>query len=279
MARSSRSRGLEQHHHHTSPALLAYVLLGILVGVVLTLAIQFASHGMAPKPTRTTKTSARIVSSMTRKHVKDERESAPVAMMGESTTSAEVRAVTRPNVLQTTGGTTQVALPRPIPPIKSRGEIPQLLENEGMRTGVEVGVLRGHFSRWMLKVWKSCESYTLVDLWAHQENYKDIANGDDGKFNVIMQEAKKSVAGFPAAKLLQKDSLAAAADFEDESLDFVYIDARHDYDVRFPFPASLSLSLSLCVCVCVCVSFHDRCGLVVHPSMCTRIHETKRSSS
>ena len=128
-----------------------------------------------------------------------------------------------------------------------------------MRTGVEVGVLRGDFSRWMLSVWKSCESYTLVDLWAHQDNYVDIANGDNARFNDIMQKAKENVADFPAAKLLQKDSLEAAADFEDESLDFVYIDARHDFDVRVLSPASLARSMTVTAsCASMCAYIHTK---------------------
>ena len=64
--------------------------------------------------------------------------------------------------------TASTILPKPIPPIKSRGEIPWLLQEEGMRTGVEIGVDQGDFSDWILRIWTSCERYTAIDLWQHQ---------------------------------------------------------------------------------------------------------------
>ena len=70
--------------------------------------------------------------------------------------------------------TASTILPKPIPPIKSRGEIPWLLQEEGMRTGVEIGVDQGDFSDWILRIWTSCERYTAIDLWQHQVSNSSI---------------------------------------------------------------------------------------------------------
>lgn len=42
----------------------------------------------------------------------------------------------------------------PIPPFKKRGDLGDILNAEGMRTGVELGVQRGKFSYSMLSRWK-----------------------------------------------------------------------------------------------------------------------------
>ena len=61
-------------------------------------------------------------------------------------------------------------------PVKSREELPKLLEEHKLKSGIEIGVKQGSFAKYILDRWKSCEKYHLVDLWAQQENYKDIAN-------------------------------------------------------------------------------------------------------
>ena len=55
-----------------------------------------------------------------------------------------------------------------------------LLEEYGFTTGVEVGVKQGSYAKIVLSQWKSCQSYKLVDLWKHQENYMDGANVNQG---------------------------------------------------------------------------------------------------
>jgi hypothetical protein len=63
-------------------------------------------------------------------------------------------------------------LPKYLPPIKSRGELPKLLETEGHEVGVELGVQRGNFAAETLRLWPRCKKYYLVDIWAPQDNYK-----------------------------------------------------------------------------------------------------------
>ena len=60
-----------------------------------------------------------------------------------------------------------------------------LLEEYGFTTGVEVGVKQGSYAKIVLSQWKSCQSYKLVDLWKHQENYVDEANVDQGGNSIM----------------------------------------------------------------------------------------------
>ena len=110
--------------------------------------------------------------------------------------------------------------PKPIPPIKKRSMIPMVLQAEGgMKRGVEIGVDRGDYSSHMLRNWKDCEEYTMVDMWAPQENYVDVVNKDEKGFSNAMEAAREKVAKFPAARLMQLDSISASNLFEDGSLD------------------------------------------------------------
>lgn len=44
-----------------------------------------------------------------------------------------------------------------------------------LQIGVELGVQKGKYALKMLESWPSCERYYLVDLWAHQVNYRCAA--------------------------------------------------------------------------------------------------------
>jgi hypothetical protein len=120
--------------------------------------------------------------------------------------------------------------PPGLPPLKNRNELGNLLEARQLHHGVEVGVQRGRFSRDILSRWPTCQSFTLIDLWAQQTNYVDGANVADNVQEQIYQEALSNVAQFGSkVNVLRMLSSEAALQVADHSLDFVYIDARHDY--------------------------------------------------
>lgn len=123
-----------------------------------------------------------------------------------------------------------VCVNRALLPPKSRLDLGELLEQEGAKTGAELGVQRGEFSKEILQQWAGCERYTMVDLWRQQENYEEAANVDDAKQEANYQAAQLAVAPWAAkTHLLRMKTSEAAGQVEDASLDFVYIDARHDY--------------------------------------------------
>ncbi|KAL4425800.1 hypothetical protein ABPG75_009816 [Micractinium tetrahymenae] len=119
---------------------------------------------------------------------------------------------------------------KPLLPIKSRVELGELLEKEGFSTGAELGVQRGEFSKTLLDSWRSCKSYLMVDAWQHQENYNEAANVDDAWQQQNYELAQQAVAAHAGkARLLKMYTSEAAKLVADASLDFVYIDARHDF--------------------------------------------------
>ena len=119
---------------------------------------------------------------------------------------------------------------RGLRPLKDRILMGYLLEEYGLTRGVEVGVKQGNFALSVLSQWKSCQSYKLVDLWKHQENYVDKANVDQETQDRYFQETKATLKAYGnVTEYYRMSSTEAAKQMERDSLDFAYIDARHDY--------------------------------------------------
>jgi hypothetical protein len=112
-----------------------------------------------------------------------------------------------------------------------RDDFPYELEKAGFKTGAELGVQNGLYSEQLLKHWPSCERLYLIDIWKQQENYFDGANVpqhlQDRAYANTMQ--KVSPFGNKTVVILRMFTTEAAKHIPDDSLDFVYVDARHDY--------------------------------------------------
>ena len=106
----------------------------------------------------------------------------------------------------------------------SRDDLPQFCVDMGYKVGAEIGVDKGHFSE------KFCQvGLTLyaIDPW---RIYKDFrAARGQRRFDKQYEEAKSYLAGYPNCIVIRKTSMEAVADFADGSLDFVYIDANHEF--------------------------------------------------
>ena len=86
---------------------------------------------------------------------------------------------------------------------------------------VEVGVRTGWFSKYILD--NTNMHVTAVDPW---EDNAELANSKQ-----VYEECRTRLAPYKErCTLLKAYSPQCAENFEDESLDFVYIDALHDYD-------------------------------------------------
>jgi len=114
----------------------------------------------------------------------------------------------------------------PIEVARSReGAFPKLINNLSFKVGVEVGVSKGYYSKHLCR---HCPNFKLysVDPW---ELFGGCVNNETQE---IMDElygiAKKNLAGLNC-QIIRDTSMNAAKRFADESLDFVYIDAAHDY--------------------------------------------------
>lgn len=120
--------------------------------------------------------------------------------------------------------------PSGLPALLDRSRLGALLETRNFTDGAEVGVQQGFHAQSILKAWPSCRTFKLVDLWAHQETYKDFANVNDNAHEQYLERTKSRLAPFQdKTEYFRMLSVEAAQKIPDTSLDFVYIDARHDY--------------------------------------------------
>jgi len=117
---------------------------------------------------------------------------------------------------------------------KSRGELPGYLNSIGLiGDAVEVGVKEGHNSLYILSKWKGKKLH-MVDPWVNQDKkiYADISNADDKTQEDRLRELKRKLElNYRGQyKLHRGYSVPVSKTFSNSSLDFVYIDARHDYE-------------------------------------------------
>lgn len=114
--------------------------------------------------------------------------------------------------------------------IKNRIELINLFKEYSINNvGVEVGSYKGAYAKEILKIYNG--KLFLVDIWnkVADGSYADFLNTDD--YKNIYSECIDNIIGYEnRCFMLRSDSKNAASFFEDESLDFVYIDANHRYD-------------------------------------------------
>lgn len=96
------------------------------------------------------------------------------------------------------------------------------------KVGVEVGVERGVYSHMICEVNEQVKLYG-VDPYEKYEGYSEYHNQAemDGIWDA-MHERLKNLIKEGQFIPIRKRSMDALADFDDESLDFVYIDANHE---------------------------------------------------
>lgn len=92
--------------------------------------------------------------------------------------------------------------------------------------GVEVGVCQGIFSEWILQHWHGPLLY-LVDPWTDLPGYRDLPYDHEANYHETLTRMLPFVGRY---LILRKTSLEAASQFEDGSLDFVYLDGDHRYE-------------------------------------------------
>jgi hypothetical protein len=117
--------------------------------------------------------------------------------------------------------------------LPSRNELPTLLNARGLQgNGAEIGVKTGGFSQHLLEGWR-CTRLISIDPWlsASQDEYDDRSNVAQDEFEVYYEKTRERLAPYGSrSEIWRLKSVEAAERIADGSLDFVYIDARHDYE-------------------------------------------------
>lgn len=115
------------------------------------------------------------------------------------------------------------------PPVEIPGigkdDFPSLFRELGFTTGAEIGVLRGDFAEQLLEGMPELYWYG-IDPYVEYEGYNSF--GKNMEKNYL--EAWDKLTPYRNRSVFVKSfSLDAVQEFEDESLDFVYIDGHHGF--------------------------------------------------
>lgn len=115
----------------------------------------------------------------------------------------------------------------------TREDLPTLLNSLGLcGCGVEVGVQEGRFSAHILERWHG-KRLISVDPWETQDAdaYQDIANVSQTRHDLYYRRTMARLSRYgERSSIWRTTSEEAAGRVSAASLDFVYLDARHDYE-------------------------------------------------
>lgn len=106
---------------------------------------------------------------------------------------------------------------------KNRNDLAKLFKG----VGAEIGVERALFSR---NIAKTATKLYCIDPWKAGSLYGFRDYVTQTRLDDFLKEAKQRVKKYNNCVFIRKSSMEAVKDFADESLDFVYIDANHDYE-------------------------------------------------
>jgi len=105
-------------------------------------------------------------------------------------------------------------------------EFPGLMAELGFKEGAEVGVLKGSYAQWLCSKIRKLKLH-CIDSYVSYPEYSEERTQEDMEF--YESEAKRRLEKYDV-NFIKKFSMDAVKDFEDESLDFVFIDANHGFE-------------------------------------------------
>ena len=123
----------------------------------------------------------------------------------------------------------------------NRDKLPEFLNYLGLNNkGVELGTFKGEYSKNIVSRWPG--KLYMVDVWRPLsiDEYDDMSNHQN--HIQAYSDAMSEVVGYEdRAFMLRMKGVYAVELFEDNSLDFVYIDANHTYegvkeDIKYWYP-------------------------------------------
>ena len=115
-------------------------------------------------------------------------------------------------------------------PDMSRIDLAHLFCEMGYKSGAEIGTARGAYAYSLARANPQATIY-CIDPWQVYPGYADIISQQEMDKNYL--KARKRLRPFDNVKMIVTSSYNAAQNFDDNQLDFVYIDANHDFIYAF----------------------------------------------
>jgi len=103
-------------------------------------------------------------------------------------------------------------------------DLPIDLKEKGYKVGAEIGVLKGEYTEVLCK--QGFKMYG-IDLWEPYDTYKDFQGKE--VFDAYYKEAQERLSKYDCT-LIKGWSSDVVKQFENESLDFIFIDGNHAFE-------------------------------------------------
>lgn len=106
----------------------------------------------------------------------------------------------------------------------AREELPELFQQLGFTTGVEIGVFRGGFTERLCMA--GLKMYA-IDPWLPFKGAgrsQQVLANQEAQYEDTVKRLKRY-----DCEIIRKTSMEAVVDFADQSIDFVYIDGNHQF--------------------------------------------------
>lgn len=108
--------------------------------------------------------------------------------------------------------------------MKNRIDLAKHFNDLGFKVGAEIGVADGRYSEILCQKIEGLK-LSCIDIWfPYGKNWRD-----ENYQNKAFETAKERLKNYNVS-LIKQESIKASFLFEDNSLDFVFIDGAHDFD-------------------------------------------------
>lgn len=112
--------------------------------------------------------------------------------------------------------------------ISRRVGLIDLLKEKGFKVGVEIGTDRGGYAKDICERYPEFELYTCDPYKPYTEGNETKTQEDMDKFK---EEARELLSKYPNCTFLPGETSKQVAEvFDDNSIDFVFIDGNHEYE-------------------------------------------------